>query len=168
MTMQECWDAVTQVTTAPRVQISMMLAAGLESSWQSVAQYGGGPGRGMWQVEAAEGGWHYGRISVADAMNPVTAARYMLGDFQRASLDVSDADYARDPAEAYGEVAFRAERPAARYPADRVAARWATLQPFLASKGVGCRHRAAKPRHAPRRAIHGGLWRGFAPHPRGA
>lgn len=131
MGASEAWNAVTQVTSDLHERGSMMVGAALESSCQSVRQYGGGPGCGMWQIEAAEGGSHYGEITIADAMNPLTAARFMLPDYRAACRDIGDGDYQSDPAHAYAEAAFRAERPAQMYPESRIQAAWQLVAPFI-------------------------------------
>ncbi len=137
VTVDDVWRAVCAATSNPRVRIAMMMGGALESSLQAVVQQGGGPGRGVWQVEAAEGGSHFGAISEADAMNPTTAAQFMLADYEAGVRDISDADYASDPAQAYAQAAFRSERPAQMYPEDRIARAWQMVQPYVSATPPG-------------------------------
>lgn len=119
------WNAIQSVTLDPRVRMAMLVGASLETGpyWTRENpfpdQIPSGPGRGPFQIEAGPGGWHYGKISEADARDPLKAAHYMLPDYQRAVKTVGD--YTTDPALAYATVAFRAENPAAMYePRDRI------------------------------------------------
>jgi len=40
-----------KIPSDPRATLFLLAAAGQESDWQDIAQYGGGPGRGPWQDE---------------------------------------------------------------------------------------------------------------------
>lgn len=123
--------AIATVADRPYMGDSMWMGAALETSLQNVAQYGGGPGRGFFQIEAGGGGSHTGQISEADAFDPQKACEFMAGDYRAAVGTVTD--YTSDPAWALATVAYHAERPAQMYPRSRVDAAYALITPYLSA-----------------------------------
>lgn len=123
--------AIAAVSDRPHMADAMLMGAALETSLKNIAQYGGGPGRGYFQIEAGPGGSHTGEISEQDAFDPVKAAQFMAADYRSGLGFVSD--WTSDPAWALATAAYHAERPAAMYPRDRVDAAYARIQPYLNS-----------------------------------
>lgn len=123
--------AIAAVADVPHMADALWMGAALETSLKNVAQYGGGPGRGYWQIEAAVGGSHYGEISEADAFDPLAAARFMYNDYRTGVASVSD--WTSDPALALATAAFHAERPAQMYPRARVDAAYTLIAPYLSN-----------------------------------
>jgi len=127
--------AIASVADVPHMGDAMWMGAALETSLQNVAQYGGGPGRGYFQIESGPGGSHMGQLSEADAFDPVKACEFMAGDYRAAVGTVTD--YTSDPAGALATVAFHAERPAVMYPRDRIDAAYALIAPYLSATPPG-------------------------------
>jgi hypothetical protein len=128
----DLWPAIQQVASSDTVRAAMLMGAAIETGQINQPfpdQYGGGPGRGPFQIEAGPGGSHTGEISEDDARNPLTAAQFMVGEYTRAvgNTDAAGLSYPQYLA----TVAYRAERPAVMYPQDRIDRAWTLVQPVV-------------------------------------
>ncbi len=118
---------IDQATTDERVRLAMKLGALLEGG-----SLGGGPfpegdsgtSFGPFQIHLPA---HPG-VSAGQAQDPSWAVRYMLGEYRAAVASVSDSLWSSDPKSAAALAAFRAERPAVMYPADRIDRAWRALK----------------------------------------
>lgn len=128
---------IDRQTRDAHVRLAMRLGALLEGG--SLAP---GPG-GRWPC--GDGGWSCGPFQIHRGANPgVTAAEsqsprfavaYMLPRYRAGCAAVPAPRWAADPAGAAAVCAYRAERPAAMYPAARVAAAWNRLHPRRTGAG---------------------------------
>jgi murein DD-endopeptidase MepM/ murein hydrolase activator NlpD len=117
------WDAIKAATNDPVVRAAMLFGAAMETGTITAPfpdQYGGGPGRGPFQIEAGPGGSHTGEIGEDAARDPAQAVAFMLGEYQRAAARTPRGAFA-DTATYLATIAYRAERPAVMYPAERIA-----------------------------------------------
>lgn len=120
--------AILAATSDTAEQTAMLFGAFIESGGQNIAQRGGGPGRGYFQIEAGEGGQYAGQVDPYDAR---AAARFMEADY-RAAMRYYDG---HDLMGSLAQVVFHAERPASFYGNDQIANAWAAIQPFLVKGG---------------------------------
>jgi murein DD-endopeptidase MepM/ murein hydrolase activator NlpD len=140
-------DAIGKVADDDHMFNAMLMGAALETSLQDVAQYGGGPGRGYWQIEAGPGGSHEGQITEEDALDPYQAAIFMAPDYRHGCETITD--WTSDAASAYATAAYRAERPAVMYPGDRVTAAWALIRPYIRGGGAVAKYEIVTPVDCP-------------------
>lgn len=121
--------AILAATADKGEQMAMLMGAMLETGGQNVAQGGGGPGAGYWQIEAGPGGQYAGQVDPYDA---AAAARFMEGDYGRAMGFFNPANLEGSLV----DVAYHAERPAVYYGQGQIDNAWNLIQPFLMNGGI--------------------------------
>ncbi len=116
--------AIRAVTSDPHIMGAMLMGAAMETGLKNVAQIGGGPGAGYWQIEAGPGGQYQGRV---DPYNPSAAAQFMLPDYITGTGMVNASLFDANPELAYATAAYHAERPAVFYAQGQQDAAWALV-----------------------------------------
>jgi len=129
------WDAIRAATGDVHQQWAMAFGAGAETGggWNGPwpDQYGGGPGRGPFQIEAMTR--YHMDISENDARDARRAAQYMAGDYSRAMSASNRWD--SDPRAASHAVALAAERPAQDYDGTQQDRGWRMVQSIMSPEG---------------------------------
>jgi tape measure domain-containing protein len=122
-------DAIMAATSDGAERQAMLFGAFLETGGRNIAQIGGGPGAGYWQIEAGPGGQYAGLV---DPYNAMAAALFMEPQY-RAAMGAYNPD---DLENSLARVAYGAERPAAFYDGGQIANAWDLMQPFLTAGGI--------------------------------
>jgi hypothetical protein len=120
-------DAIMQATTDPHVRASMIMGAGLESSWNVNAVGDAGKSFGPYQIYTVA----HPNVTASQAKDPVWATNYMLPSYRNAVSKVSPSLWQSNPAMAAATAAFYAERPKVMYPTSTITAKWPTVQAAL-------------------------------------
>lgn len=117
-------EAINQTVDNGRVRLAMMMGSYMEGGWGPNYDVGdGGTSFGPYQMHRG-GALTSSGLTPAQAEDPVTATRAMLGAYEAAVAAVPDSLWTSDPKHAAALAAFKAERPTQMYPQGRINDAW--------------------------------------------